>query len=144
VSCVRRIAAALMVGYLLMVAGIVFWPSADPASASVAWMSDGLGSLGAPNWVSGGIVEFLANVAMFLPLSVLGSLLAPAWRWKQWVAFGFCISVAIELGQLAMLPGRFASGVDVLANTLGALLGATLGFPLRDRVLRDRAAFRYR
>ena len=128
---------ALMVAYLLTVAWIVFWPSADPATASVSWMTDVLGSFGAPAWVSGAIVEFLANVALFVPLSFLGSLLIPDWRWQRWLLLGFCASAAIELGQLAVLPDRSATMVDVTANTLGALLGASLVLPLRDRVPPD-------
>ena len=126
-----------MAAYLIAVAWIVFWPSADPATSSVAWMSEVLGSLGAPAWMSGAIVEFLANIALFLPLSFLGSLLIMTWSWRRWLLIGFVASAVIELGQLAVLPDRSATVVDVVANTLGALLGATLVLPLRNRVRLD-------
>ena len=132
---VRRAASLLMVLYLATVAWIVFWPSADPATASVSWMTDLLLSAGAPAWVSAAVVEFLANVALFLPLSFLGSLLIMGWSWQRWLVVGICASAVIELGQLVLLPDRSARVVDLVANTLGALLGATLVLPVRDHVL---------
>lgn len=132
---VRRTASALMVAYLATVAWIVFWPSAGPATASVSWMTDLLLSVGAPAWVSAAVVEFLANVALFLPLTFLGSLLIHGWSWQRWLVIGFCASAVIELGQLVLLPDRSARVVDLVANTLGALLGATLVLPVRERVL---------
>ena len=132
---VRRTASLLMALYLATVAWIVFWPSADPATASVSWMTDLLLSAGAPAWVSAAVVEFLANVALFLPLSFLGSLLIRGWSWQRWLVVGFCASAVIELGQLVLLPDRSARVVDLVANTLGALLGATLVLPVRDRLL---------
>ena len=138
-SRTQRTATALMVAYLLLVAWIVFWPSAGPASASVTWMSGVLRVLGAPAWVSGAVVEFLANVAMFVPLSFLGSLVIQDWDWPRWLLVGFVASGVIELGQLAVLPDRSATLVDVVANTLGALLGAVLLLPLREHFLRRDA-----
>jgi glycopeptide antibiotics resistance protein len=137
---VRRVALVLMVAYLLAVAWIVFWPSAGPSSSSIVWMSDLLGSLGAPAWMSAAVVEFVANVAMFLPLSFLGSFLIPTWGWKRWLLIGFCGSAVIELAQSVVLPDRSATVLDVVANTLGALLGATLVLPVRDRFPPDGSA----
>lgn len=136
-SRIRRAAATLMVAYLAVVAWVVFWPSAGPATSSVVWMADVLGSIGAPAWMSGAIVEFLANIALFVPLSFLGSLLIVSWSRPRWLLIGFCASAVIELGQLAVLPDRSATIVDVVANTLGALLGAALVLPLHNRIRLD-------
>lgn len=122
----RRIAAWLLVVYLAVVAFVVFWPSAAIASSSVAWAHHLLQSIGAPRWVTPSSVEFVLNVALFVPLSFLGSRLVPRWPVRAWVALGFAASLAIELGQLAVLPGRSSTGYDVLANSLGALVGAVV------------------
>jgi glycopeptide antibiotics resistance protein len=129
----RRVVAGLLAGYLVVVAWIVFWPSADPASSSVIWMTGVLAGLGAPGWVDATVVEFLANVAMFVPLTFLGSLLRPGW-WG-WVLVGFAATAGIELVQLVVLSDRSATAVDVAANTLGAVLGASLAtaIPARNR-----------
>jgi VanZ family protein len=52
----------------------------------------------------------------------------PSYSWRDWTAFGFCLACLVELLQGLLLPGRHASFSDVVANTLGALLGALLGF----------------
>ena len=74
------------------------------------------------NWITYDVVEFSANVAMFVPVGVLFLLLAGRRRWWLALAGGIGITCAIEFTQL-FLPGRFADVRDVLANSLGTLLG---------------------
>ena len=71
-------------------------------------------------------MEFLCNVVLLVPFAVLGSLALPRWSWRDWTAWGFLLAGAVELTQGLLLPGRDASYADVVANTLGALLGAWL------------------
>lgn len=73
-----------------------------------------------------GQVEFLANVAMFVPLAaLLGVVLGPR-RWGWAVLIGFAVTSTIELLQFALLPGRYGTVDDVIANTAGAVIGALL------------------
>ena len=130
----EKMVAAAMVVYLATVAFIVFSPTADVPSASVAEISAFLASLGAPAWLSGARVEFVTNVLLFVPLTFLGSLLKPRWTWVTWTLLGFAASSLIELTQLVLLPGRSATVVDVVSNTLGALLGALLAVLARAPV----------
>ena len=72
------------------------------------------------------VTELVANVVLFVPL---GSALAvrhpSASRW--WIAgAAAAISVAVEVAQGIMNTGRLADVTDVLANTAGAVLGASL------------------
>jgi glycopeptide antibiotics resistance protein len=120
----RQVATGLAVLYALAVALIVFWPSSDHASDSVDWMTGILHTIGAPSEPTARLVEFLANVAMFVPLSLLGSVLLDRWSRGFWLIVGFAASSGIELAQLVFLGGRSATMVDVVANTLGALVGA--------------------
>jgi glycopeptide antibiotics resistance protein len=130
----RQVAAGLAVLYAGAVAFTVFWPSADYASGSVNWMTDVLYGIGAPHWISGQLVEFLANILLFVPLSLLGSVLLDRWSTGFWLGIGFAASTAIELAQLVFLGDRSATVVDVLANTLGALLGAHAANALRPHL----------
>lgn len=77
-----------------------------------------------------GWVEFLANVVMFLPL---GFLLALLFR-RPWhgVMLALGLSIVVELAQI-VIPSRQPSLRDILANALGAALGA---FPAWLLVLR--------
>ena len=69
-------------------------------------------------------VEFGANVVLFVPLGLLAMVWSPRSRWVHAVAGGLVLSSAIELVQAMARPDRTASWVDVLANTIGAGLGA--------------------
>ena len=94
------------------------------------------------NWITYDVVEFSANVAMFVPIGVLFLLLAGRRRWWLALAGGIGITCAIEVTQL-FLPGRFADVRDVLANSLGTLLGVlatVLIVALLDRRMRASSA----
>ena len=77
---------------------------------------------------SGGLVDIVTNVCLFLPLGFLYQLtqhqVDDRWCWRPAMVSG-TLSLCIELAQL-FLPGRYSTPMDVLANTLGAWLGATL------------------
>lgn len=67
-------------------------------------------------------LEFLANIALFIPF---GLLLALAWsRLKTWhlTLLGLLTSGLIEFVQL-FLPTRFSTVSDLVANTAGAVVG---------------------
>lgn len=122
--------------YLLAVGILVFQPDGGGASGSVTWVSHLLRSWHAASWLSGPVnVEWGLNVVMFVPLSLLGSTFRPGWTWRDWVGVGFLVSGLIELTQLVFLPERTASFADVVANTLGALIGALLA-PYATRLIR--------
>lgn len=68
------------------------------------------------------VFEFAANIALFIPF---GLLVAAGWpRTNAWwiVLRGFSASAAIELVQ-TLLPSRYPTLSDVLANTVGAIIG---------------------
>ncbi|WP_309104975.1 VanZ family protein [Microbacterium sp.] len=90
------------------------------------------------DWLTWSRLEVLANVGMFVPVALLLTFVAGARRW--WIVVAMCValSAAIELVQ-AFMPGRVAAALDVVANTLGALIGALLAVVVQALVLRFRA-----
>ncbi|MGH3359226.1 MAG: VanZ family protein [Nocardioidaceae bacterium] len=94
-------------------------------------------------------LEFLANIALFVPIGVFLLLLFGAGGW--WLAGigSFAMTVVIETAQ-TQIPGRVSDERDLFANTVGALIGivvalvltlpATLRRRERKRYRRDRAA----
>lgn len=74
--------------------------------------------------------DALFNVLAYLPLGFLLTL-APTHRRSPWgrillpVLFGFTLSASLEALQ-TLIPGRVSSSLDLLFNTLGTLMGATL------------------
>jgi len=110
-------AYAFVAGMILLLpvtyAGIVAWV--------LVWLREDLGLTG----FGGGWVEFAANVLMFLPLGFLLTLLLRH-HWYG-VALALVLSAGAELAQF-LIPSRLPSLRDVLANTLGAAIGAALAW----------------
>lgn len=124
---VRLTARVLLAAVTLVVVSIVFWPTA-PELGGQRRLADWLFRLhreGLPTWINFGLVEFSANVVMFLPLGLLGAL---ALRRHRWLILPACaaFSGAIETVQFVALPARNGTLNDVLANTSGAALGFLL------------------
>lgn len=94
---------------------------------------------GLPESVGYGEIEFLANIAMFVPLGFMGALLfSSRWSWLALVG-GAGFSVAVENIQRVFLAERVYSEWDIVANTMGALLGLIAAETLRSIVhRRDR------
>ncbi|SDO44994.1 VanZ like family protein [Microbacterium sp. ru370.1] len=78
---------------------------------------------GVPEWFGYRWLEFSANIAMFVPLAYFLSLVFPT-RFL-WLALPLvpALSVALETLQFFVLPARFATVNDVIANTVGGWVG---------------------
>jgi glycopeptide antibiotics resistance protein len=128
---------AVLAGVALAVAAalgayLVFQPDAATSSGAVLRLSRILYRHGVvPYARAADIVEFGLNVALFVPGAFAAALLWPRVRWWQWVLVGLAVSAAIETVQGVFLPARDAEPRDLVANTLGAALGAGAGLVLR-------------
>jgi glycopeptide antibiotics resistance protein len=81
-----------------------------------------LANLGSWFWMR----NLLGNLALLLPLGLLGPIVLPALdRWWRIALLALLVSTAIELTQLAV-PDRSADIDDVIVNVAGALLGYVL------------------
>ncbi|MFV0434118.1 MAG: VanZ family protein [Leucobacter sp.] len=94
---------------------------------------------GVPAWFGYNKLEFSANILMFVPVGFfIGLVLPMRYAWIGGLC-GMAFSIAVEIAQLVMLPERFASGWDVLANSTGAWIGIGVAVLLRLCVAaRDR------
>lgn len=116
-------ARGLLVVYFLLLALIAFWPTpVDRAAGSfLLWLGRVAPAL---NYTR---VEFGANILLFIPFGLLVAQVLRARRYLA-VALGFLASIGIELVQWLALPARTPSIYDVLANTIGAALGALIAW----------------
>lgn len=135
------VARVLLVPYAIVLALIVWLP--DSAASRVTGIVFRLARFvsehaGVSLSTSYTVFEFAANIALFIPF---GLLIAAAWpRTNAWwiILLGFSASAAIELVQ-TLLPSRYPTLSDVIANTLGAIIGCCAVRLFAPR-LRSRAA----
>ena len=110
-------AGRFLLGYLLLVTAVITlapFRFTRPVAPRLSWLVD-------PG-------DVVANVLLFVPLGFLYRVAArPSAHKGHWPTVGaaLLVSAALETLQL-FLPGRFASPLDVGANTLGAWLGSRL------------------
>ncbi|MBT2596615.1 VanZ family protein [Arthrobacter sp. ISL-72] len=138
---VWRAVLALMMAFLAIVG---FWPSPvdKPVQGQLAATLFFLHWRGLPPWVNYSFVEASANVAMFVPLGIVAFLAFPRKQWWQVSAFGLLVSSCMELGQALFLHDRFASPLDLVTNTAGAVIGCLLAGKFL-RFLKKRRAQRF-
>jgi glycopeptide antibiotics resistance protein len=124
----RRVEWIAVLVVLAAILTITMWPTPvdAPVSGSLKGFLASLHRAGIPAWVDYGFVQTASNVVMFIPLGALIASLV--WRSFWWVAgvLGLCLSLSIELTQYVLLPHRFASAGDIIANTFGAFIGGAL------------------
>ncbi len=111
--------------YLVALALVVFLPAREASTVTgfVGVIAGWLSLLGLPFSAAAVGVEFAANIVLFIPFGAFLRILRPA-LWSWWAAGLLAIgsSALIETVQL-VVPGRVTALSDVVANTLGALLG---------------------
>lgn len=117
-----------MAAYLVALALIVFWPTPvdKPVAGSLHRIISWLHLHGIPNFIGYAQSEFTSNILLFVPMGVI----AAARTKNAWLGLGigFLASCIIEVSQALFLVARFSSALDVLANTLGAAVGAVIYF----------------
>ncbi len=129
--------------YLVVLAVIAMWPSHVDSGINVVdgtfvgrWLlAQNLSYAQAYD-----LIQFSANVLLYLPLGVLAMLVAPRTRWWHAVAVALAVSTVFELLQAMLRPGRTADASDVIANTLGAAVGAGLVVLMRAALTERRSA----
>ena len=124
----HRVSLFLVAVYLVALVLIVFWPTPvdRPAAANLNRFIDWMHSHGVPAFIGYRDIEFGANIALFIPMGIIASV----WTRRVWVGplLGLLTSILIEVSQATFLAERFASGLDVVANTAGAVIGTAVYF----------------
>ena len=111
--------------YSVFLAVVLLSPGSGAQSSSVTSFVDVAHALGiSPELATQARGEFICNALILMPVSALGSMIWPRTTWRDWTAWAFVIASSVELAQGLFLPARSATMVDVVANTLGGLLGA--------------------
>jgi hypothetical protein len=138
-SPIRSRAALGLVAYGAVMAVVGLWPTPvdRPLDRLLFRALDALDRFGVRPIDAYGVLEFTANVAFFVTPGLLLVLVVGLRRWWLAPLAGLLCSVAIELAQHALLPARLGTVNDVIANTLGALIGTGLGTLVLARLRAD-------
>lgn len=118
------------VGFVLLVT-LTPSPVDKPFQHDLQRILEELHDRGLPGFVGYDFVEFSSNVALFIPIGFVAALLLPRRGWWLVLLVGPLFSVAIEFLQHSVLPERYATVSDVLANSIGTLIGALFAVLLR-------------
>ncbi|MCT9820586.1 VanZ family protein [Microbacterium sp. W1N] len=120
----RLALAAATVVYLVLLASQTLGPQPEAAGGVLSALTALMATSSVTAWITYPVLEFVANIVLFVPLGVLWVGWAGRRRWWWAAAAGLLVSAAIEATQGLLLPDRFADVRDLVSNTLGALLGA--------------------
>ena len=123
----------LLAGFAIVVLANTLTPEPVDRGAqpTIARLLSALHRRGIPSWFDYSTIEFVANIALFVPLGFLLVMLLPMQRWWLALIVGPALSIGIELTQLTTFADRFASVGDVIANSSGVIVGAGLGVAVR-------------
>ena len=110
------------------------WPTPVDASAAgpLAALTRWLAAHGFA-WMTYSVIEFTANVALFVPIGLLVALTFRSLRWWHVVGGAAILAALAETAQALLRPERFGTVQDVAANTTGAAIGFLIAWRLRHR-----------
>jgi glycopeptide antibiotics resistance protein len=123
--------------YLALVGWITLSPQAASPAGPVWRLAQFFGDHRATQWITFNLLEFTANIAMFVPIGVLLVLLFGRGRWWLAILAGVVLTLMIEYTQ-RFLPTRVPDLRDILANSIGVVTGTLLALLLTLRSARGR------
>lgn len=132
--------------------GLVGWLTLSPLQSNnqfgFLWdLADFFQSHRRTEWITFSVIEFTANIAMFVPIGLFFVLLLGRRQWWLAILLGVGLTFAIELAQ-QNIANRVSDPRDLLANSLGAIIGTLLALVLtaakarRIRIAAERQPLR--
>lgn len=111
-------------GYVVFVGWLTLTPQPLDADdrALILRVLAALHRRGYVEWLNYDRLEFLANIALFVPIGMFFLLLLGARRWWLVAIGAMALTAFIESAQ-HRIPGRFPDDRDLFANSLGGLIG---------------------
>jgi len=133
----------LTVAYLAIVGWVTLGPQPfdEHSGGWIYRMLDVFQAHNVTDWITYDRLEFMSNIAMFVPIGLFFLLLFGRRFWWLAILCGFALTVGIETAQL-FIPGRVSDVRDVISNSSGAIVGVVVGLVLtapKARRMRLRA-----
>lgn len=127
---------------------LVGWLTLSPLAGSdfgLLWdIADFFEGHRSTEWITFNVVEFTANVLMFVPIGLFFVLLLGRRRWWLAIVLGMLLTTGIEFAQ-QNIANRVSDPRDLVANSAGAVIGTLLALVLtaaKARRIRIAAATR--
>jgi VanZ family protein len=119
------------IAYLAFVGWVTLTPGSDAPTQSdlVLRVLARLQGYDQLSWLTYDRAEYLANIALFVPIGLFLLLLFGTRYWWLAVAAALTMTSFIETVQ-KVIPGRVSDDRDIAANTLGAVVGVVVGLVL--------------
>lgn len=130
------ILSALTLAYLAVVAWLTLTPvSTTFETGLLGRLARVLARHPATEWFTFMRLEFIANIAMFVPFGIFLLLLLGRRRWWLAIVLAVVLTASIEFTQ-QFIPSRVPDMRDLLANGIGAVVGTLLALALTARSAR--------
>jgi glycopeptide antibiotics resistance protein len=134
------------VAYLVLVGWVTLSPQSGIEQNSIVWrFVEFFEQFPGSDWVTFSAVEFLANIALFVPLGLFFVLLLGRRRWWLAMLLSVVTTLGIEFSQ-QYISGRVPDVRDIIANSLGGAIGALLAliltYPEARRLRREQVRSR--
>jgi glycopeptide antibiotics resistance protein len=128
--------------YLAVVGWLTLTPQSSALNNTLLWhLSEFFERFESTAWITFSTLEFVANVALFVPLGLFFVLLLGRRQWWLAIVAGLLLTAGIEFVQ-QFIDGRVSDPRDLVANGLGAILGTLIALILtagKARRLRAQA-----
>lgn len=112
---------------------LVGWLTLSPTTglqAGVLWeIAEFFERHRATEWITFNLLEFVANIVMFVPIGLFFVLLLGRRQWWLAILLGVALTVGIEFAQQS-IANRVSDPRDLAANSLGAIIGTLLALVL--------------
>lgn len=128
------------IAYLAIVAWLTLTPRSGAVSDSILWpLARFFERYDATDWITFSRLEFAANIALFVPLGLFFVLLFGRRQWWLAIVAGVVMTVTIEFAQQG-IDGRVSDPRDLVANSIGTVVGTLLALILTARKARTARA----
>lgn len=109
--------------YLGVVGWVTLTPQAEARQDGLLWaLALVFDRHAATEWITFNLLEFVANVLLFLPFGVFFVLLFGRGRWWLAILLGIALTAGIEFAQ-QFIPNRVSDVRDIVSNSMGAVIG---------------------
>ena len=111
---------------------LVGWLTLSPSSGQLGllWdLAEFFERHASTQWITFNMIEFAANVAMFVPIGLFFVLLLGRRLWWLAILLGVALTIGIEFAQ-QNIANRVSDPRDLIANSIGAVLGTLLALVL--------------